>query len=264
MDEESRFSQTTLREPRFNSSPSHPLDRPTRRRTRKTGGIPAGMRPQGPDAPPAPPDTLREGPRQTPQEGPLPQRGVRIRGQGAHGDPLQPDEGTDQGRGLPHHRGLPARRGPQDAGEPAPRSRRAHPGGLPRRNGPPVVEQQGPPRHPAGPRRPRGQGGPGQEGVLPRIPVPVPRRRRGLPAGPRGGAREREREGPGGAPAGQGSRRGPGGGARRGGQPVRVPEHLRRPRRQEGGAHHRLEADEGQGEPVRRSHGEGPDRRGGS
>ena len=67
------------------------------------------------------------------------------------------------------------------------------------------VEQQGPPRLRLGLRGPRRPCRPRQEGLLPRLSIPVSRVHRGLPAGPRGGASEREREAAGrGAPQGAG------------------------------------------------------------
>jgi len=81
-DEGGRFSQATVREPRFNPYPSHPMDGPTHRRPRKTGGVRPGVGPKGSDAPPAGADTLCQGPSQAPQEESLSQTGLRLPGQG--------------------------------------------------------------------------------------------------------------------------------------------------------------------------------------
>jgi len=150
--------------------------------------------PPGPDAPPDRADPLRQGPRQTPQEESLPQKGLRIPGQGPLRRPLHPDEEENRRRGLPHHRGLAPKGGVETQEKPATLRRRPRPGSRPRRHRPTCVEQQGPPRHPAGPRRPRRPPRPGQEGLSPRLSEPVPRGHRGIPAGPRRGSAERERE----------------------------------------------------------------------
>ena len=125
------------------------------------------------------------------------------------------------------------------------------------------MEQQRPPRHQTGPRRPRRQARQGQEGLPPRLPEPLPRRHRRLPLRPSRGPAEREREATRGGAADPGAWGVHRGGAAGWGQPVRVPGGLPAPRSFEDQPHHRVEAPEGQGEPSRRADGEGPHRRGG-
>ena len=103
------------------------------------------MGPQSPHAPPAGADTLHQGPGETPQKEPLPQKDLWIRRKSPMRGPLLPDEEEDRRRGIPHSRGLAQKGGPQAQEEPAALRRRPRPGGGNRRHQPAGVEQQGPP-----------------------------------------------------------------------------------------------------------------------
>ena len=205
------------------------------------------MGPEGVDAPPAGADTLRQGPRQTPQTKPLPQASLRIRGPRPLRGPLQPDEEAHRRRRIQDDRGLAPKGGPPTQEKPATIGRRPRAGSRPRRHRPPRLEQQRPPRHTQGPGRPRRTARQGQEGLPPRLPEPLSGGHRGLPSGPRRGSAEREREearGGAAAPGAGGVHRG---GAAGRGQPVRVPGRVRPPRVPQDRQRHRLEAAQGQG-----------------
>ena len=108
-----RFSQAVVREPGFNSHPSHPPERAPQVRHGKARGISARVGSEGAYAPPTGADPLRQGSGEAPQEEPVAEARMRIRRWGSLRGPFQSDEETDRGRGLPHHRGLAPQGGPQ-------------------------------------------------------------------------------------------------------------------------------------------------------
>ena len=105
-----RFSQTTLQEPGFNTDQSHPLEGAASRRSGEARDLRSHVGPEGPDAPPAAADPVREGPGQAAQARTLPEAGLRLRRQGPMRGPLHPGEEAHRRGRLPSRRPGSARR----------------------------------------------------------------------------------------------------------------------------------------------------------